>query len=268
MEVKTEHSTLFYRKEGSGAKNLLLFHGFGQHHTAFDAIRNDLTTGYTCYSFDLYFHGQSTWADEDVPVSKNEWKQCLNDFLQKQNIERFSMISFSIGTKFLLATLEAFPGKIQEIFLIAPDGITTSFWYRIATQYAFFRRIFKGITERPEIFFSFLKVGQHCGVIRKDVSVFVRHQLRSPEKREQVYKSWIAFRELHFRAQDAATVINQFDIPVHILIGKYDHIITQKKITPLLKHLRQYSLDIEEAGHHQLLTNEFLSKLLCQEAKW
>lgn len=268
MEAKTGHSTLFYRKEGTGTKNLLLFHGVGQDHTAFDSIRTALATDYTCYSFDLYFHGQSMWPDENIPVSNEEWMRCLNDVLQKQNIEQFSMVSFSMGTKFLLATLEAFPDKIQEIFLIAPDGITVNFWYRIATRYAFFRKMFKRIAERPEKFFSMITVAQQCGLLRRDVSVFVRHQLRSPEKRWQVYKSWMAFRDLHFPAQDAATVINQFDIPVHILIGKYDHIIPQKKITPLLKYLRQYSLDIEEAGHHQLLTTGFLSKLLCQQTKW
>lgn len=267
MEPEINDSTLFYRKEGTGKKNLLLFHGFGQDHTAFDSARKALTSEYTCYSFDLYFHGGSVWPDEDVPVSKDEWKRSIGGFLQKNNIESFSMASFSIGAKFLLATLENFPEQTHEIFLIAPDGITINFWYHLATRSTIFRKIFKGITERPEKFFTLLKIAQKYGLVRKDVAVFARHQMRSPEKRWQVYRSWVAFRELHFPAQEAAMLINEHEIPVNILIGKYDYVIPQKRITPLLKYLRQYSLDIEEAGHHQLLSKECLGRLLCQKAK-
>jgi len=67
--IQAEGATLVYRKSGSAKKTLLLFHGFGQDHTAFDAI-DTLNELYTCYSFDLFFHGQSTWANDDNPISK------------------------------------------------------------------------------------------------------------------------------------------------------------------------------------------------------
>ena len=46
----------------------------------------------------------------------------IREFLRKENISRFDVAGFSMGGRFALATLEAFPEKIGNVFLIAPDG--------------------------------------------------------------------------------------------------------------------------------------------------
>jgi len=264
MAAEIQESTLFYTKEGSGEKNLLLFHGFGQDHTAFDSIKSVLITEYTLYSFDLYFHGKSVWQKGDSPISKEEWKDTLYDFLQANRIEDFSMVSFSIGARFLMSTLEAFPEQTKELFLIAPDGIKPSFWYTLATRTSLFRKIFKKLVKDPEWFFTLLEWMQHLRILPKDVILFTKSQMRTVEKRSQVYHSWVVFRNLQVPVQKAAHLINQFSIPINLLIGKYDRIINKKKVAPLLQYLEQYSLDIEEAGHHQLLKKEILQKLLLK----
>lgn len=174
------------------------------------------------------------------------------------------MAGFSIGTKFLLATLEAFPAQTEELFLIAPDGIKPDFWYNVSTRTALFRNLFKSLINRPGWFFMLLNGLQRLRILPKEVIQFARSQMRTPEKRSQVYHSWVVFRELRVHAHQTAHVINQYHIPVNVLIGKHDRIIDEKKVAPLLQHLEQYSLDIEESGHHQLLKRESLQKFFLK----
>ena len=58
-----QSSELYYYREGDGNKVILLFHGFGQDHKAFDSWIDVLESDYTIFAFDLFFHGNSKWAN-------------------------------------------------------------------------------------------------------------------------------------------------------------------------------------------------------------
>ena len=75
------NSLLNFSVLGSGKQVLLMFHGFGQDHTAFHAIEKPLAEQYTLYQFDLYFHGNSTWGDGEKPLEKSYWHEMLQTFL-------------------------------------------------------------------------------------------------------------------------------------------------------------------------------------------
>lgn len=106
---------LHYSKNGN--RPLLMFHGYGQDASVFKHIEG--------YSIELFFHGNSIWNKGEEPLEKSEWKDIIDEFLNKNNITTFSVLGFSMGGKFALATLEAFPGRVKEIILLAPDGVQT-----------------------------------------------------------------------------------------------------------------------------------------------
>jgi pimeloyl-ACP methyl ester carboxylesterase len=133
------NSTLHFTILGNGPEHLLMFHGFGQDNNSFDSLSKLLSPLYTVYVFDLYFHGQSVWGDDEKALEKKRWKEIIQHFLLENKIENFCVAGYSLGGKFALATLEAFPEKTRAIILLAPDGIKTSFWYSIATYPLFFR---------------------------------------------------------------------------------------------------------------------------------
>ncbi|MEQ1588528.1 MAG: alpha/beta hydrolase, partial [Cyclobacteriaceae bacterium] len=112
LAVPYKNSSLAYQKSGHGEKSLLLFHGFGQHHKIFETLTEALSPHYTLYAFDLFFHGQSKWEDE-TPLEKKMWREIMLQFLTENKIERFSVLGFSLGGKFTLATLELFPDRIE-----------------------------------------------------------------------------------------------------------------------------------------------------------
>lgn len=247
---------------GAGPSVLLAFHGFGQGHAYFEPLVKAAGSHYTIYSFDLFYHGESFWHDGDRPLTPAFWKELLEEFLTERNIDRFSLTGFSLGGKFVLATLSAFPGRIDEVLFIAPDGIKTSFWYSLATYPGWFRNAFRSLIVNPKPYYRLVKAMRKLNLIDKGVLRFASYQMDTRRKRRQVYYAWMVFRELQFNIKNVAHLINTYDIRVRMFLGKYDKIITEKNMYRLLKHLEQYDLHILEAGHNTLISDvaDFLQK--------
>jgi pimeloyl-ACP methyl ester carboxylesterase len=248
-----KNSVLHYTTLGNGPQHLLLFHGFGQDNRSYNALANVLSSNYTAYIFDLYFHGQSHWGHGESPLEKAHWKETIQEFLKETKVQNFSLAGFSLGGKFALATLEAFPEKTKGIILLAPDGIKTSFWYSLATYPIIFRKIFRSMIDHPDRFSSLVKMLHGWGIVDKGLLKFAEFQMNSEEKRERVYFSWVVFRRLHFDLNKIADLINTYRIPLTIIVGQYDKVIKPKNMQPLLKKVHRYVFETPEVGHTGLI---------------
>jgi len=251
--LQYDGSSLHYEIAGTGAESLFFFHGFGQDRKAFELISQSLSHAYTFYIFDLYFHGNSQWGHGEQPLEKAHWNKTMEALLLVHKIEKFSLAGFSLGGKFALATLEAFPEKVQSILLLAPDGIKTSFWYSLATYPILLRALFKSMVIHPGRFRTISQTLDTIGVLDKGLIRFTDQQMNTEEKRRRVYMSWVVFRRLHFNMKTIASLINTHRIPLTILTGKYDKVIRSENMNRLLRHLTDYRHEILETGHNGLI---------------
>lgn len=253
LQFHHKKSTLGYYKSGNGKEPLLLFHGFGQSHTAFMPLIKSLGTTYTLYSFDLFFHGQSHWALDEKPLEKEYWADLLNQFLKENEIDNFSLLGFSLGGKFVLASLEAFPNRIHHVFLLAPDGIKTNAWYSLATYPIALRALFKRMIKRPGIFLAIVKMAKALRLVDKGILKFAQSQMESETERSRVYYSWVVFRHLKFNLNKLASLINSNQVRCLILIGQFDKIITEENMKSFLSKTANSKLLILPAGHNGLI---------------
>jgi len=245
----TPNSKLCYYKEGTGPKTILLFHGFGQDHSVFSSYAHALGPGYTLYAFDLYFHGQSEWHPNDYPISKESWKEIITQFLKELKIERFSLLAFSIGARFALAAVEAFPERIDHLFLLAPDGIRKNFWYTMATSTMPMRALFKSFVKNPGRFSKIVHLARRLNLVSPAMLDFVQSQMDTQEKRMRVYHSWVVFRKLRFNLPLMAHLINDHSIVVTVILGKRDAVIQAQNVSAFTGLLKQSRLEIIPAGH-------------------
>lgn len=251
--VLYEESKLYFRKTGNGPQPLLLFHGFGQDHRAFDALTKNLDTKYTLYQFDLFFHGKSTWNQGEQPLEKSDWKNILKEFLAQNKIDKFAALGFSLGGKFALASMEIFPERVTELFLLAPDGIKTNFWYNLATYPYPLRSLFKSMIHHHQRFKTIASLAQKIGLIDKGVLRFVESQMDTLEKRKKVYLSWVVFRHLKFDLSKLIQLINSHKIETVLVAGKHDKVIRPENLFPLSKKINTLQFQILEAGHNDLI---------------
>jgi pimeloyl-ACP methyl ester carboxylesterase len=249
---------LHHPKIGKSDKILLAFHGMGQDFSCFQKFAQIFENQYTTYLFDLPFHGKSE-ANETI-ITKEIWKEYLSKFLQENQIKNFSVISFSMGGRFALATLEAFTERIEEAILLAPDGITEDPFYFGATRFSFTRNIFKKILKNNHKFHRFAGLLSRVGIVHESVLKFAKMMVDTPEKQEQLYNTWIGFRTLKFDVEKLAQLINNQEINVKIFMGKYDKLLPIQNVYPLSKRLKNAELIILESTHGRLVdkTTEFL----------
>ena len=244
---------LHYQVIGSGPKVLLAFHGYGQDSHHFGSIGEVLGDDYTIYAFDLFFHGKSALPKNQVPLQKQLLAVLIEQLLEKEQIERFSVMGFSMGGKFALSLTESFPEKMDALFLIAPDGIGTSFWYNVATYPGWLQGLFKQTVLKPKPFFRMVNILHYTNVVDKSLLRFTRGQMNSLQNRLRVYRSWVAFRELTFDIRKIISLLNLHHIPVTVFLGQYDKVIPRRRLQVFLKALAKGSLIILEAGHSRLL---------------
>lgn len=244
---------LHYKQYGAGKKIILAFHGFGQTGNVFESIASSQIKAATVFSFDLFYHGQSFWHNGDQPLSRKYWRDIIDAFLKEKGIERYSLLGFSLGGKFVLATLEAFPGKVDEIILIAPDGIKTNIWYSLATYPLFFRQYFKSLIVRPASFFQLIHLMKRLNIMDRGILKFAGTQMNTIKSRRRVYYAWVVFRKFQFDMAQIAAIINENDIRLTMYLGEYDKIIIKKNMNALLKHLDHYELHLLKTGHNALI---------------
>lgn len=245
---------LCYSTAGSGLTPLLLFHGFGQSHRVFEEWEKALGKEYRLFAFDLFFHGQSEWPNRQT-LEKSDWKKIIELFLDQEKIGRFALTGYSLGGKFALAVLEAFPEKVTTLYLIAPDGIKTSMWYSLATYPFVIRKLFKSLILRPRRFYDTVRILRSLGIVNKGILRFAESQMDSEEKRRRVYLSWVYFRHLKFDMKKIADILNRHGIPLVMIVGKFDKVIPAENMDRLMKRLDQKRLEVIDTGHNNLIKN-------------
>ncbi|QSE99420.1 alpha/beta hydrolase [Fulvivirga lutea] len=232
---------------------MLAFHGFGLTGECFKPICEVLKKEYTIISFDLFYHGKSHWGTPDRKLTKKYWNKLLATFLKELDIDNFSILAFSLGGKFALATLEQFPKRVNEMMMLAPDGIQTQIWYNLATYPVAFQTYFKSMIVKPNRFFNILDLIKKMGLLDKGISKFAASQMNSIKKRRRVYYSWVVFKDLTFDLKKIAQLINENNIGFTMYLGAYDKIITKEGMKKLTSKLKTQETKVLDCGHNNLI---------------
>ncbi len=249
---------LNYHRLGHGPKILLAFHGITQNgFSCFRYFSQLAGNQYTIYAFDLFFHGQSkgirgddSFLDQDV-VTKALWKKLISEFLQKNKIDRFDVMAFSMGGRFALATLEAFSLQIDNAFLIAPDGVSEHPVYTLASRFWPARKLFNWSLKNPDTLIKVANRFAKAGLIHSSLIRFTQYMLTDPKRQELIYKSWLAFRMLKFNIP--ALYKNLDHVKVYLFVGKYDKVLNEKGMKKLSVLVPPEQYFLLPSGHSGLV---------------
>ncbi|MCC2547752.1 alpha/beta hydrolase [Hymenobacter sp. BT175] len=254
MFVESGRTRLHYEVYGRGPRIILAFHGYGQQESHWRTVASVLgSLNVTLYSFDLFYHGQSRLAKTDTPLTKKRLSGLIEQFLQERNITSFGLLAFSMGAKFALTTLEAFPDRVEQLWLIAPDGIRPQFWYSLATYPPWMRGILGQAVLRPERLLRFIGALGQRRLVHPNLVSFARWQLENREKRLRVYRSWVGFRQLVFDVKHLAALLNRQPTPVTFFLGRHDRVIPHAGLQQFIASLQRAHTVLLETGHAGLI---------------
>ena len=252
---------LHYHKLGQGPRILLAFHGIGQDGiSCFRPFEAHLGEHYTVYAFDLFFHGKNASVKSEL-ITKQLWRSLIQDFLQKNNINKFDIAGFSMGGRFAMATLEAFSDKIENVFLIAPDGVSEHPLYSLASRFGPARGVFRFSMRHPKMFFNVAGFLQKVGLVNVSLYRFVQQVLNTPEKRNTIFRSWVNFRELRFDISSLHKMASVNNVSIYLFVGQYDKLLKPAAVQKLATLLPDNRYIILKSGHTQLV--EHAAKWIC-----
>ena len=256
--IGSENTRLYYEVWGEGKQTILAFHGFGLDHEIFRDLVN-----FKVYSFDIPYHGKSHWADEEEALSIDWLKENLSSLLEKENIDDFSVLGFSIGSRMTQGLLKAFPEKISSVYWIAPDGVYQNFWFMLGTRFPGKQLYALGMFKMPGLLKLMARAGRSLRLIPESAYRIAIPQLEEPHRRERAYRTWVVFRKMVFSAHSIQLIQEEHQIPMQLFLGSRDRIIEPHKVRAKLKDIPLLNIHELNANHFDLLDKSL--KIINQE---
>jgi len=247
-----EGNRLAYCKIGYGPVMLIAFHGFGQSRRVFQPVNQSIGHRFTVFAIDLFFHGNSQYASSQL-LTKTDWQRLIGAFLDAQRVDRFSLMGFSLGGRFALTTAEAFSDRLDQLILIAPDGIIRTVWYRAATSTRLGRWLFRYGLRHLLVFNQMGHALVRIGLLNRTAMRFAELSLSTLEQRTLVYTIWTQFRLISPNVNEVSVLLNQHPVRVRFFTGAFDRIVPGSYILPLSDQLQRYELTVLKTGHNHLI---------------
>ena len=244
---------LTYIKYGSGPTVWLAFHGIGQDATCFAPFGERLARTHTLYSIDLPFHGQRTPDDWPPVITQSHWQRLLADFLAAHRIDRFSVVGFSMGGRFALITAQQFAPHLNELLLLAPDGITDDYWYRLGTSTRPGRATLRFLLKHTPFLLTLGRGLVRLGLLSAARLRFVEATTKNPAQRDQIYLSWTGFTTFRTELIPLAKLLRQQQVRVRLFLGQFDAVLPRSRTRPLETALPSCEVTVLPTGHLSLV---------------
>ena len=258
----TRHTILYqdiqlhYRKVGVGAATLLI-HGFGEDGNVFNQAIKHLPEQGTLLIPDLPGSGESEIWPAAEP-SLNDFALALNAILEKEGIEKCSVMGHSMGGYIALAFAEQFPEKMVAL------GLLHSTAYADSTERIQKRKQAIDFIER-EGAAAFLRIslpGLFAPAFREQGKAEIESLLTSMKQVSP--KTLIQYYRAMMKRPDSSKLLASAPYPVMFIIGQEDEIVKASDTLQLANiTANAYIHVLNNVGHMSMLeAPESFAKLL------
>lgn len=243
-----------YHEYGSGSKPLLAFHGYGMTGKQFHVLEQSVLKEYRVYGFDHFFHGESTltgWTEEQITAGmpKAMVKMYVEEWFKQYGRQRFSVMGYSIGANLALILVEEYADLVDDIILMAPDGLSVYKGFHFLTHKPAGRLFFKTVTKSKWLAPSVIKGLKKAGFIDDCLFDIAYNEINTEQKRQDVYFTLNLIRLLKPDTTKVAQLINQYHINCRFIFGKDDNLFPKSGASPFLNSLVKADVHELPLGH-------------------
>ncbi|MFM2286537.1 MAG: hypothetical protein RLZZ543_2034 [Bacteroidota bacterium] len=235
---------------GSGPQWLIALHGYGQEASVFRHFAELHHDIYSLLVIDLAYHGTQSSMQKGFIFDEayaSAWMQAMLDQLA---ISKIGLLGYSIGGRISMSIAAWFPEFIEELILIAPDGMPVSSTYRCLTGTRAGQMLFRKFISSPGIAFLLIRLGEKLKLLPLKVADYFRNEISTEEKRQQLFDTWMAYRKC---LPQARLLREQRALPVMCILGKSDKVIPFRKARRFaLKQFASVQLLELNMGHNLL----------------
>jgi pimeloyl-ACP methyl ester carboxylesterase len=229
---------------------MLCFHGYGMHGKQFTSLGASLGNKYTFWGFDLFFHKGTQLTDESLHtikkgLQKRQLIKLVKQFCEHENIHRFSVISYSMGSHYATTVVEGMPHLINEYIVAAPSSIKPGPLIR------FFGKNRAGNKLR---LFTWIKFIDKKG---RDI---LYKEIGTRNLRFALYACFTYLRFLETNEKHLINCLQQYNIRSIFIFGERDRMYLPKIGNTFFKKFPEAEKVILDADH-EMIKPEFVSTL-------
>ncbi|MBO9619184.1 MAG: alpha/beta hydrolase [Niabella sp.] len=256
--VRYKQSVIGYYRSGSGPRPAICLHGFNESAQSFAALENK-NNRYSILAIAAPFHEATQW-EQGLSYSPSDLHEIIIIILNAEGFpskEPLTLIGFSLGGRMALSYYEQYPETIEQLMLIAPDGLKFNFWYWFAVHTSMGNRLFHFTMYHPDWFIRMAALLSRLGIINAGIKKFVTHYLHNDAVRSALYKTWTAFRPFDPRIRKIKRKIIQYQTPIQLYFGKYDNVIPAARGFAFIKGVETCArMHVLQTGHRLLQAKE------------
>ncbi len=243
-----------FHEYGSGSKPMLAFHGYGMTGKQFHVLKDSILTQYHVYGFDHFFHGESTlesWTEKQIleGMPKTTAKAYLDEWFKIYGKQRVSLMAYSIGANLALILLEEYPDLIDEIILMAPDGLSVYKGFHFLMHRPIGKAMFRRVTKSKWLAPTLLKSLKKVRFIDESLYNIAYSEMDTEKKRLDVYYTLNVIKQLKPDTAKIAGLINQYNIKCTLIFGRDDKLFPKSAAMPFIEMLENPVVYEVPLGH-------------------
>ncbi len=245
--------TMAVRRFGSGERPMLAIHGYGKSGEDFRALEEALGGRFTIYAVDLPFHGSSPGDPTRVqrPFQATELSAFFVALLAHLGLRSVRLLAHSLGARVAASIISLQPLAVEEVTLLAPDGLRPKPWYRRPEENALGRRAADWCVENHRTVaqaIAFLRARRLIpGSVYRNLSSLVESRESAVHARDV----WFSFRLLDCDWTAILGAARRHAFAINMVFGRYDRLVRARDSAPLVglgsERLRIFEV---ERGHH------------------
>jgi pimeloyl-ACP methyl ester carboxylesterase len=163
--------------------------------------------------------------------------------------QRFSVMGYSIGANIALILVELFADMIDEVILMAPDGLSVYKGFNFLTHQPVGRYFFRQATKSKWLAPALLKNLKKVRFIDDSLFQIAYNEIDTEQKRQDVYYTLNLIRLLKPDTSKIAELINRNEIKCRLIFGKADNLFTRSAAEPFISLLNAPEVHEVELGH-------------------
>ena len=234
--------TIHYHEYGSGNKPILAFHGYGMTGKQFRVLEKSVLQEYHVYGFDHFFHGESRlhkWTGQQITAGmpKAMVKGYVEEWFKVHGRQRFSLIGYSIGANIALIILEDYADLIDEVILMAPDGLSVYKGFHFLLHQPVGRYLFRQVTKSQWLALWLLKNLKKVRFIDDSLYQIAYNEIDTVQKRQDVYYTLNLIRLLKPDTAKITVLINEYAIKCRLIFGRDDHLFPKSAAMPFINSI-------------------------------
>ncbi|OCX51307.1 hypothetical protein BEL04_14840 [Mucilaginibacter sp. PPCGB 2223] len=243
-----------YHEYGSGDKPMLAFHGYGMTGRQFHVLEQSVLSLYHVYGFDHFFHGWSElegWSEKQIlsGMPRELVKQYAEEWFKIHGRQRISLMAYSIGANLALILVEEYPELIDELILMAPDGLEGYKVFKFLQHELMGKLLFRTATKSKWLAPMLLKMVRRFNFIDDSLYTIAYNEIDTPKKRHDVYYSINLIKHLKPDIPKVVELINRYHIKSTFIFGKDDMLFPMKTVVPILDQIKNAQVHEVPMGH-------------------